>query len=61
MWDWKVYFFFTEYGGYAVNAAMIGGIAVDAVDDSSEDQDIDNNSKITTTNTLINPTGIYHK
>ena len=40
---------------------MIGGIAVDVVDDSSEDQDIDNNSKITTTNTLINPTGNYNR
>ena len=38
---------------------MIGGIVVDAVVESSEDQDIDNNSKITTTNTLINPTGNY--
>ena len=38
---------------------MIGG-AVDAFIESSEDQDIDNNSQITTTNTLINPTGNYH-
>ena len=38
---------------------MIGGIVVDVVDESSEDQDIDDNSKITTTNTLINPTGNY--
>ena len=48
---------YTEYGGYAANAAMIGGIVVDAVEESIEDQVIDNNSKITTTNTLINPTG----
>ena len=39
---------------------MIGGIVVDAVEESIEDQVIDNNSKITTTNTLINPTGNYH-
>ena len=38
---------------------MVGGIVVDVVD-AVMDEDIDNNSKITTTNTLINPTGNYH-
>ena len=56
----KSFTFYTEYGGYAAKTAMIGGIVVDAVVESSEDQDIDSNSKITTTNTLINPTGNYH-
>ena len=37
------------------------GTGVDAVMESSEEQDIDNNYKITTSNTLINPTGNNHR
>ena len=53
MWDWKFQLFYTDYGGYANKAKNYGEYVVDAI----MDEDIDNNTKITTTNTLINPTG----
>ena len=57
MWDWKFQLFYTDYGGYANKAKNYGEYVVDAI----MDEDIDNNTKITTTNTLINPTGNYHR